>query len=610
VERSLRVLDGAVAVFCAVGGVEPQSETVWRQADKYRVPRLAFINKCDRVGANPPACIAQIRSRLKAHPIAVQIPNGLEGEFVGIIDLLRMRSLEWVGDLTGGVFLDAEIPAEKLAEAKLARQEMIEALAEVDEEILALFVEGLEISEARARAGLRRATVAGKAVPVLFGAAFKNKGVQPLLDAVVDYLPSPADLPPIVAHQPDGTRVTVTASEDQPFTALAFKIMNDAYVGQLTYLRVYSGRVETGQAVYNATKGKRERIGRLLQMHANKKEDVRAVSCGNIAAAVGLRVTTTGDTLCDLKTPLVLDVMEFPPPALSVVIEPRTQAGQEELAGALEKLASEDPSFRVTTDPETGQTLISGMGELHLEIIVDRLIREFKVEANVGRPQVAYRESLTRAIEHEETFAHEAAGRGQFAQVRLRLEPIGHGELVPGGVQVGRVLFENALPAGVLPKEFIAAVERGVRGALGRGALASYPVIEVKATLLGAQMHAIDSSEVSFQIAASQATAAALREGGPVLLEPVMSLDVVVPEEFTGTIVGNLASRRGRILGLEARGDAQAVSAEVPLSTMFGYSTDVRSLTQGRATFTMQFLRYAPVPAQVSESIVNRVRGA
>ena len=612
VERSLRVLDGAVAVFCAVGGVEPQSETVWRQADKYQVPRLAFINKCDRVGANPSACIAQIQSRLKAHPIPVQIPNGLEADFVGIIDLLGMRSLEWVGDLTGGVFMEAEIPAERVAEAKAARLAMIESLAEVDEEILALFVEGAEISEARLKAGLRRATVAGKAVPVLFGAAFKNKGVQPLLDAVVDYLPSPADLPPVVGHRPDGSRISVLAAEDQPFTALAFKIMNDAYVGQLTYLRVYSGRVETGQAVYNATKGKRERIGRLLQMHANKKEDVRAVSCGNIAAAVGLRVTTTGDTLCDLKTPMVLDVMEFPPPALSVVIEPRTQAGHEELAGALEKLASEDPSFRVSTDPETGQTLISGMGELHLEIIVDRLIREFKVQANVGRPQVAYRETLTRAVEREETFAHDAAGRGQFAHVKLRLEPLPPVEATPGlsGAHSGRVLFENGLNAGVLPKEFINAVERGVRGALGRGPLASYPVIEVKATLLGATMHAVDSNEVAFQIAGSQATAAALREGAPVLLEPVMSLDVVVPEAFTGGIVGNLASRRGRILGLEARGDAQAVSAEVPLSTMFGYSTDVRSLTQGRATFTMQFLRYAPVPAQVSESIVNRVRGA
>jgi elongation factor G len=616
VERSLRVLDGAVAVFCAVGGVEPQSETVWRQADRYRVPRIAFINKCDRTGANPAAAVEQMRTRLKAHPIPVQLPNGLEADFVGVIDLVRMRSLEWVGDLTGAMFLDVEIPAEKLSEAKAARQQMIESLAEVDEEILALFVEGADISATLLKAALRRATVAGKAVPVLYGAAFKNKGVQPLLDAVVDYLPAPSDLPPVEAHRPDGSRISIKASEDEPFTALAFKIMNDSYVGQLTYLRVYSGRVESGQAVYNATKGKRERIGRLLQMHANKKEDVREAVTGSIAAAVGLRVTTTGDTLCDLKAPAVLDVMEFPPPAMSVVIEPKTQAGQDELGAALEKLAAEDPSFRVSTDAETGQTLISGMGELHLEILVDRLVREFKVEANVGRPQVAYREGITRTTTREETFVHDAAGRGQFAQVTVQLEPLrqaaSHSTSGPaaGRPASGQILFENALAAGTLPKEFIAAVERGVRGALGRGALASYPVIDVKATLVAATMHAVDSNEVAFQIAGSQATSAALREAGPVVLEPVMALDVVSPEAFTGAIVGNLASRRGRILGLEARGDAQAISAEVPLGTMFGYSTDVRSLTQGRATFTMQFLRYAPVPAQVSESIVNRVRGA
>jgi elongation factor G len=621
VERSLRVLDGAVAVFCAVGGVEPQSETVWRQADKYRVPRIAFINKCDRTGANPAAAVEQMRSRLKAHPIPVQLPNGLESEFVGVFDLIGMRSLEWVGDLTGAMFLDVEIPAEKLAEAKAARQQMIESLAEVDEEILALFVEGAEIPAVRLKAALRRATVAGKAVPVLYGAAIKNKGVQPLLDAVVDFLPAPSDLPPLEAHRPDGSRISVKASDDEPFTALAFKIMNDSYVGQLTYLRVYSGRVESGQAVYNSTKGKRERIGRLLHMHANKKEDVREAVTGSIAAAVGLRVTTTGDTLCDLKAPVVLDVMEFPPPAMSVVIEPRTQAGQDELGGALEKLAAEDPSFRVSTDAETGQTLISGMGELHLEILVDRLVREFKVEANVGRPQVAYREGITRSTTREETFVHDAAGRGQFAQVTVQLEPLREAAgamsmSMPAGARPvstsmsGQILFENALTAGTLPKEFVAAVERGVRGALGRGPLASYPVIDVKATLVAATMHAVDSNEVAFQIAGSQATSAALREAGPALLEPVMSLDVVSPEAFTGAIVGNLASRRGRILGLETRGDAQAIAAEVPLGTMFGYSTDVRSLTQGRATFTMQFLRYAPVPTQVSESIVNRVRGA
>jgi elongation factor G len=600
VERSLRILDGAVAVFCAVGGVEPQSETVWRQADKYRVPRLAFINKCDRVGANPAACVEQIRARLRAHPIPVQLLVGLENDFTGVIDLVRMRKFEWVSDLTGAMFVEGEIEDERIEEARAARQQMIERVAEVDEELLALFVEGVEITEASLRGGLRRATIAGRAVPVLYGAAFKNKGVQPLLDAVVDYLPSPEDVPPVVGHRPDGVRVSIQPSEQEPFTALAFKIMNDAYVGPLTYLRVYSGRVENGSTVYNATKGKRERIGRLLQMHANKKEDVRSVSCGNIAAAVGLRVATTGDTLCDPARPLVLDVIEFPPPAMAVVIEPRTQAGEQELMGALEKLAAEDPSFRVSTDPETGQTLLSGMGELHLEIIVDRLVREFKVEARVGRPQVAYREAITRAAEHAETFVQETLGRGQFAQVSLRLEPEANGR---------GILFENALPAGTLPKEFVGAVERGMRAALGRGPLASYPVIDTKGTLLSAALHPVDSNEAAFQIAASQATAAALRLATPVIVEPIMSLEVVAPESFTGAIVGNLAARRGRILGLDPRGDAQAVSAEVPLATMFGYSTDVRSLTQGRATFTMQFLRYAPVPAQVSDAIVNRVRG-
>jgi elongation factor G len=601
VERSLRVLDGAVALFCAVGGVEPQSETVWRQADKYQVPRLAFINKCDRVGANPLACIDQIRTRLRAHPIPVQLPVGLENDFTGVIDLVRMRKLEWVSDLTGAMFLEGEIPGELLEEARVARQQMIERIAEVDEEVLGFFVDGAEISEGGLRAGLRRATIAGRAVPVLYGAAFKNKGVQPLLDAVVDYLPSPEDMPPVVGHRPDGARVTLLPSDKEPFAALAFKIMNDAYVGPLTYLRVYSGRVENGSTVYNSTKGKRERIGRLLQMHANKKEDVRSVSSGNIAAAVGLRVATTGDTLCDPASPVVLDVIEFPPPAMAVVIEPKTQAGEQELMGALEKLAAEDPSFRVSTDPETGQTLLSGMGELHLEIIVDRLVREFKVEARVGRPQVAYREAITRSIQREETFVQEALGRGQFAQVTVRLDP----------EEAGRgILFENEMPAGILPKEFIGAIERGARAALGRGPLASYPVVDARVTLVRAAMHPVDSNEAAFQIAASQATAAALREGAPVIVEPIMSLEVVAPEAFTGAIVGNLAARRGRILGLEGRGDAQAVSAEVPLATMFGYSTDVRSLTQGRATFTMQFLRYAPVPAQVSDAIVNRVRGA
>jgi elongation factor G len=607
VERSLRVLDGAIAVFCAVGGVEPQSETVWRQADKHNVPRIAFINKCDRVGANPAACTAEIRDRLKAHPVPVQLTNGLEGDFIGVIDLMKMRSLEWVGDYTGAMFIEGEIPEDRREEAEAARLAMIEAIAEVDEEILAAYVANGTpgaISAEKLSAALRRATIAGRAVPVLFGAAFRNKGVQPLLDAVVDFLPSPADLPAVVGVTASGEKVRFAPSESEPFSALAFKIMNDAYVGPLTFLRVYSGKVESGATVFNATKGKRERLGRLLQMHANKKEDLRAVGCGNIAAAVGLRITTTGDTLCDPAVPAALEMIDFPPPAMSVVIEPKTQAGQAELALALDKLAAEDPSFKVGVDQETGQTVISGMGELHLEILVDRLAREFKIAANVGRPQVAYRETLQAPIEHEEIFNHEIAGRGQFAQVRLRLEPANEAGQPQG------ILFENALEAGTLTKEFVAAVERGVRNSLQRGPLASYPTIDIRATLVSAVAHAVDSNEVAFQVAASQGTAAALRAGSAVLLEPIMGLDLVAPESFVGAVVGNIASRRGRVLGLAARGDSQAISAEVPLATMFGYSTDVRSLTQGRATFTMRFLRYSPVPAQVSETIVNRVRGA
>ncbi|HEY0714814.1 MAG TPA: elongation factor G, partial [Polyangia bacterium] len=601
VERSLRVLDGAVAVFCAVNGVEPQSETVWRQADHYRVPRVAFINKCDRTGADPEACVREIRERLNAHAVVVQMPTGIEDDFIGVIDLVRMRSLEWVGDFTGAVFLDAEIPVERLADAKAARIAMIEALAEVDEEILALYVEGAEISAERLRSALRRATIAGRAVPVLMGAAFRNKGVQPLLDAVVDYLPSPADLPGVVGVTPSGEKVTFAPSESAPFSALAFKIMHDTFVGPLTFLRVYSGRVESGATVFNATKGKRERLGRLLQMHANKKEDLRAIGCGSIAAAVGLRVTTTGDTLCDPGTPAALEMMEFPVPAMSVAIEPKTEAGALELAEALRKLAAEDPTFVVGTDVETGQTVVSGMGELHLEIITDRLGREFKVAANVGRPQVAYRETLETSAEHEETFSSEIAGRGQFAQVRLRIEPLSAGK---------GVLFENALEFEHLSKDFVAAVERGARTALSRGPVAGYPVIDVKVTLVSAASHAVDSTEAAFEMAASQAISQALRAGKGVLLEPLMALDLVTPDAFVGAVVGNISARRGRILGMQPRGSVQAIAAEVPLSTMFGYSTDVRSLTQGRATFTMRFLRYSPVPAQVSDSIASRVRGS
>jgi elongation factor G len=601
VERSLRVLDGAVAVFDAVGGVEPQSETVWRQADKYRVPRLAFINKCDRVGADPDRCVEQIRDRLKAHPVVIQIPNALEDEFRGVVDLIRMRLVEWVDDSMGAAFSDEEIPAELAEAAKQARQSMIESIGEVDDEVLAAYLEGSAISEELLRAALRRATVAGHAVPVLVGAAFKNKGVQPLLDAVVDYLPSPVDIPPVSGKDSDGNTTTRVASDDAPFSALAFKIMNDPFVGQLTYFRVYSGKLEAGATVYNATKGKRERIGRLLRMHANKREDIKEVTCGNIAAAVGLRVTTTGDTLCDEKAPVVLELMDFPAPVIAIAIEPKTQANQEKLGQALAKLAMEDPSFSVKTDPETGQTLISGMGELHLEIIVDRLVREFKVEAYVGRPQVAYRETITREAEGEGKYIRQTGGRGQYGHVVLRVGPMPSGK---------GVIFEDRTVAGAIPREFIPSVEKGVRESLARGVLAGYPMIDLQVTLTGGSFHEVDSSEMAFQIAGSMGAQAAARDAGPALLEPVMAVEVLTPDDFTGEVMGNLAARRGRVSGMEGRGSAQAITAEVPLATMFGYSTDVRSMTQGRATYTMQFARYAPVPAQVTETMLERMRGA
>jgi elongation factor G len=601
VERSLRVLDGAVAVFDAVAGVEPQSETVWRQADRYRVPRLAFVNKCDRVGADPWRCVRQIGDRLRGHPLVVQLPLGLEEEFVGVVDLVRMRALEWIGDLTGAAFLDREIPAAMVSEAKSARVTLIEALGEVDDEILALYVEGAEISETRLRAALRRATVAGKAVPVLFGAAFKNKGVQPLLDAVVDYLPSPADMPPVTGHGPKGEPASRKASEEEPFAALAFKIMNDSMHGQLTYFRVYAGAVESGSTVYNATKGKRERIGRLVRMHANKREEIRRVSCGHIAAAIGLRVTTTGDTLCDPAAPITLELMSFPPPAMAIVIEPKTDASQDRLRQALERLAIEDPSFAVSNDPETGQTLISGMGELHLEIIVDRLVREFQVEANVGRPQVTYRETIAEAAEAEARHTQPIGGRGQYGYVKLRVEPLPPRQ---------GIVFENAAGGSTLPREYVNAVERGAREALTRGVVAGRPLADVKVTLLDGDSHPVDSTELAFQLAAFHATRQAAGAAKPVLLEPLMSLEVVTPDEFLGPVLGNLSARRARVQGMEARGSAQAISAEVPLATMFGYATDVRSMTQGRATFTMQFMRYAPVPAHLTEAIALRGRAS
>jgi elongation factor G len=600
VERSLRVLDGAVAVFCAVGGVEPQSETVWRQADKYRVPRIASINKIDRTGADPDRCVAQMRERLKASPVVVQVPNGLEDEFSGVVDLLAMKLVEWEDDTTGAAITVGEIPAQLRERADAARAQMIEAIADVDDDVAALFLasdnNGQDIPEELLRKALRGATITGRAVPVLVGAAFKNKGVQPLLDAVVDFLPSPADIPAVAGLDDQGREVARRASDAEPFSALAFKIMNDPFVGSLTYFRVYSGKISVGETVYNATKGKRERIGRLLRMHANKREDVKEVTCGNIAAAAGLRVTATGDTLCDAQAPVVLELMEFPEPVISIAIEPKTQANQDKLTFALQKLAMEDPSFRVKTDAETGQTLISGMGELHLEIIVDRLVREFKVEAYVGRPQVSYRETITRGADGEGKYIRQTGGRGQYGHVVLHVEPSdGRG-----------IVFEDHTEGGTVPREFVPAVERGVRESLARGIMAGYPVIDVEVKLTGGSYHEVDSSEMAFEIAGSMGAQAAAREANPVLLEPVMNVEVLTPDEFMGEVMGNLAARRGRVSGMEARGAAQAIAAEVPLATMFGYSTDVRSMTQGRATYSMQFSRYAPVPTHVREAVIQR----
>jgi elongation factor G len=600
VERSLRVLDGAIAVFCAVGGVEPQSETVWRQADKYGVPRIAFINKCDRVGADPDRCVREIRERLRGAAVVIQIPNGLEDQFSGVVDLIEMKLVEWEDDGLGAAPVTKEIPEELAEAAEVARATMVEAIAEADDEAMRAYLEERPLTPALLRAALRRATVAGRAVPVLVGAAFKNKGVQPLLDAVVDFLPSPVDVAAVVGKDPEGRDVSRRADDEEPFSALAFKIMNDPFVGTLTYFRVYSGKIEAGATVYNAAKGKRERIGRLLQMHANKREDVKEVTCGNIAAAAGLRVTATGDTLCDEKAPVVLEVMDFPAPVISIAIEPKSQVHQEKLSFALQKLAIEDPSFSVKVDSETGQTIISGMGELHLEIIVDRLVREYKIEAYVGRPQVAYRETIARAADAEGRFIRQTGGRGQYGHVQLHVEPaLGKG-----------IVFEDATIGGVVPREFVPAVERGVRESLARGIMAGYPVIDVAVRLTGGSYHELDSSEMAFQIAGSMGAQAAAREAGPVLLEPVMQVEVLTPDEFMGEVTGNLSSRRGRVSGMEARGVAQAITAEVPLANMFGYSTDVRSMTQGRATYTMQFARYAPVPTHVTESIVERMRGA
>jgi elongation factor G len=601
VERSLRVLDGAVIIFDAVSGVEPQSETVWRQADKYHVPRIAFINKMDRVGADFFMSVRSIAERLGASPVPLQLPLGQEASFTGVIDLIRMQAIVWEEETLGASFDTREIPATHADQALQYREKLLEAVAEQDESLLRKYVEGGEISEGEIRAAIRKATLALKVTPVLCGASFKNKGVQPLLDAVVDYLPSPADLPPVAGVNPKtGEEEKRSPVDTEPLAALAFKLMADPYVGQLCFFRVYSGTVESGAHVYNSTRGTRERIGRLLLMHANKREEVKTVPAGNIAAAVGLKSARTGDTLCDEAHPILLEAIEFPAPVLAVAIEPRTKEGADRLSVALQALANEDPTFQTRVDEETGQTIISGMGELHLEIIVDRLLREFKVEANVGRPQVAYRETITRPVEVEKKFVRQTGGRGQYGHVVFEVEPQQAG---------GGFLFESKIAGGVIPREYIPAVEKGVREAAESGVLAGYPVVDIKVRLTDGSYHEVDSSDLAFKIAGSMAFKDAVKQGHPILLEPVMQVDVVVPEEFLGEVIGDLSARRGRVVAVDTRPAARVVRAEVPLATMFGYATDLRSATQGRATYTMQFARYEPLPASLAEEIVGRVVG-
>src|SRR5229473_3280202 len=596
VERSLRVLDGAVAVFCAVGGVEPQSETVWRQADKYRVPRIAFINKMDRVGADYARVVQEIRDKLKAKPVLLQLPIGNEEKFTGVIDLIENRALFWDEDRLGANYRVDAIPAEQRAAAAAARDQLIEGLADHDDRVMELYLEGKTPDPAMLRAAVRAATLKIEVIPVLMGTAFRNKGVQTMLDAVVDYLPSPIDQPPVIGKVDGKKEEERWPRDDAPFAALAFKIMTDPYIGTLTFLRIYSGRLESGSSVLNSTKGKRERIGRLVKMHANKREEITEVFAGDICA-VGLRDTTTGDTLCDPAHPIVLESIEFPEPVIQIAIEPKTKADQERLSEALQKLAKEDPSFRVSVNKETGQTLISGMGELHLEIIVDRMLREFRVDANVGKPQVAYRETIRRAAEAEGRFIRQSGGHGQFGVVELRIEPLAKGS----GFE-----FVDATKGGSIPRNFIPSVEDGVREAMETGPLAGYPLVDIKATLLDGKYHEVDSSELAFKIAGSIAFKEAADKAKPVLLEPVMDVEVVTPQEFMGEVIGDLNARRGKILEMENRAGAQVITARAPLATMFGYATRLRSITQGRATYTMQFALYEPVPQQIYEELTAR----
>ena len=601
VERSLRVLDGAVAVFCSVGGVEPQTETVWRQADKYGVPRLAFVNKMDRLGADFFRVVKMIEDRLGARPAVVQLPIGAEEKFTGVVDLVGMKAVVWEEESLGAKFHEEPIPADLRTQAQEYREKLIETVADSDEAIMEKYLEGKDISESELRVAIRKGTLSLKIVPVLCGSAFRNKGVQPMLDAVVDYLPSPQDIPPVKGVEAGTTTPAERpAKDDAPFSALAFKIMTDPFVGTLTFFRVYSGTITSGSSVYNSTKSKRERIGRLLKMHANKREEIKEVYAGDIAAAVGLKTATTGDTLCDEDEPIMLESIDFPDPVISIAIEPKSKADQEKLGLSLQKLATEDPSFKVRTDEETGQTIISGMGELHLEIIVDRLLREFNVGANVGKPQVAYKETIRKKVEQQGRFVRQTGGRGQYGDVWITLEPQQPG----AGFE-----FVDAIKGGSIPREYIPAVEKGIREATENGALAGYPVVDVKATLFDGSYHDVDSSEIAFKIAGSMAFKAAMRKANPVLLEPIMSVEVVVPEEFMGDVIGDISSRRGKVLGMDTRPAAQAIDARVPLAEMFGYATDLRSMTQGRATYTMQFAHYEPVPAAVAEGIIAKFDG-
>ena len=601
VERSLRVLDGAVAVFDAVAGVEPQTETVWRQANKYEVPRICFVNKMDRTGADFARCVEMIIDRLDCVTAVIQLPIGAEADFLGVVDLVGNRALVWEEGM-GEEFKEVPIPENLILEAEEARQNLIDVVSNFDDNVMEKYLGDEEITAADLKAALRTGTLANAIVPILCGSAFKNKGVQPMLDAVVDFLPSPLDIPPTVGTKPGkDDELTRDVDDSAPFSALAFKIMTDPYVGKLTYLRVYSGTLEKGGTVENTTKGKKERIGRLLQMHANSREDVEVVRTGDIIAAVGLKQTTTGDTLSDPSNPIVLEALEFPEPVIHVAVEPKTKADQDKLSKALYSLSEEDPTFRVRSDEETNQWVISGMGELHLEVLVDRMLREFNVDANVGKPQVAYRETIRNKVEKiEEKYVRQTGGKGQYGHVVITLEPTGPG----GGYE-----FVDAITGGVIPKEYIGSIDQGIKEALTSGVLAGYPVVDVKVTLTYGSYHDVDSSEMAFKIAGSLAVKKAARAARPVLLEPVMAVEVVTPDDYMGDVIGDLSSRRGRVEGMDQRGNSQVIHAQVPLADMFGYATDLRSRTQGRATYSMQFQAYNEVPESVSKEIIARATG-